>query len=138
MIGIDLIKIDRMKRLIEHFGDRGLHKFLSDDEITLIKTPRNAAGFWAAKEACAKALGCGIGAECGFHDIILSKTPKGAPHITLSSKVRDYFGITDISVSITHDGDYAIAVVALESLRKDKIKSPTPDKIEQFNRITLF
>lgn len=118
MIGIDLIKIDRMERLIERFGDRGLHRFLSDDEITLIKTPRNAAGFWAAKEACAKALGCGIGAECGFHDIILSKTPKGAPHITLTSKVCEQFRITDMSVSITHDGDYAIAVVALECTKK--------------------
>lgn len=118
MIGIDLIKIDRMKHFIERFGDRGLHKFLSKNEIVLIKNNRNAAGFWAAKEACAKALGCGIGAECGFHDIILSKTPKGAPHITLTPKVRDYFGITDTSVSITHDGDYAIAVVALEHTKR--------------------
>ncbi len=120
MIGIDLIKIDRMERLIERFGDRGLHKFLSEDEMTLIKTPRNAAGFWAAKEACAKALGCGIGAECGFHDIVLSKSPKGAPHITFTPKVCDYFGITDASVSITHDGDYAIAVVALEYTKRQQ------------------
>lgn len=114
MIGIDLIKTDRMERFLERFGDRGLHKFLSESEILLIRNYRNAAGFWAAKEACAKALGCGIGSECGFHDIILSKSPKGAPEITLSPAVRERFGITDLSVSITHDGDYAIAVVALE------------------------
>lgn len=120
MIGIDLIKIDRMKRLIERFGDRGLQKFLSQSEIALIKNPKNAAGFWAAKEACAKALGCGIGAECGFHDIALSKTSKGAPQIALSQKVSEYFKIKDISISITHDGDYAIAVVALESKNKGK------------------
>ena len=118
MIGIDLIKIDRMKRLMERFGDRGLQKFLSPDEIDLIKTPRNAAGFWAAKEACAKALGCGISAECGFHDISLSKTAKGGPRITLSRRVTDNFAITDTSVSITHDGDYAIAVVALEHTKR--------------------
>jgi len=115
MIGIDLIKLDRMKRFIERFGDRGLHKFLSENEILLVKSYRNAAGFWAAKEACSKALGCGIGSECGFHDIILSKTQKGAPLITLSEKVTQRFGVTALSVSITHDGDYAIAVVALES-----------------------
>lgn len=115
MIGIDLIKIDRMKRLMERFGDRGLQKFLSEDEIVLIKNHRNAAGFWAAKEACSKALGCGIGADCGFHDIHLSKTSKGAPIISLSEDVIQRFGITSLSVSITHDGDYAIAVVALES-----------------------
>ncbi|MDD2779927.1 holo-ACP synthase [Sulfuricurvum sp.] len=114
MIGIDLIKLDRMKRFIERFGDRGLRKFLSENEIVLINNPRSAAGFWAAKEACSKALGCGIGAECGFHDIIISKTPKGAPILNLTPKVMEYFSITDTSVSITHDGDYAIAVVALQ------------------------
>lgn len=120
MIGIDLIKIDRMKRFIERFGDRGLQKFLSSSEITLIKNPRSAAGFWAAKEACAKALGCGIGSECGFHDIVISKTPKGAPQISLNQKVSEYFKIRDLSISITHDGDYAIAVVAIESHIKGK------------------
>ncbi len=114
MIGIDLIKLDRMKRFIERFGDRGLRKFLSENEIVLINNPRSAAGFWAAKEACSKALGCGIGAECGFHDIIISKTPKGAPILNLTPKVMEHFSITDTSVSITHDGDYAIAVVALQ------------------------
>ena len=114
MIGIDLIKMDRMKRFIERFGDRGLHKFLCENEIALVKNPRTAAGFWAAKEACAKALGCGIGGECGFHDITLSKTPKGAPQLVLSAKVQEHFNITSASVSITHDGDYAIAVVAIE------------------------
>ncbi len=114
MIGIDLIKTDRMRRLIERFGDRGLQKFLSENEILLIKNYRSAAGFWAAKEACAKALGCGIGTECGFHDIILSKTPKGAPLIDLSARVKEMFTIQSLSVSITHDGDYAIAVVALQ------------------------
>ncbi|MDO9209103.1 MAG: holo-ACP synthase [Sulfuricurvum sp.] len=115
MIGIDLIKTDRMKRLIERFGDHALQKFLSTDEILLIKNHRTAAGFWAAKEACSKALGCGIGQECGFHDIVLSKSSKGAPHIALSQRVQQAFNITDTSVSITHDGDYAIAVVALQN-----------------------
>lgn len=114
MIGVDLIKTDRMKTLIERFGERGLRRFLSDSEISLIKNFKTAAGFWAAKEACAKALGCGIGSECGFHDITLSKTPKGAPIITLSENVAITFSVASASVSITHDGEYAIAVVALE------------------------
>lgn len=98
---------------MERFGDRALKKFLSDEEISLVKNYRTASGFWAAKEACSKALGCGIGYECGFHDIILSKTPKGAPLLTLSPKVQFAYSITNTAVSITHDGDYAIAVVTL-------------------------
>jgi holo-[acyl-carrier protein] synthase len=115
MIGIDLIKMDRMRRLIERFGDLALKKFLSVDEIALVKNHRTAAGFWAAKEACSKALGCGIGSECGFHDIVLSKTPKGAPLLSLSQKVQETFSIRNTSVSITHDGEYAIAVVVMEA-----------------------
>jgi len=115
MIGIDLIKISRMERLIERFGDKALQKFLSQDEIKLIKNHKTASGFWASKEACSKALGVGIGSTCSFHDISIYKTAKGAPKLKLSQKLIDTFSITDTSISITHDGDYAIAVVAIET-----------------------
>jgi len=114
MIGIDLIKTSRMNRLIERFGDKALQKFLSKNEIKLVKNFKTAAGFWAVKEACSKALGTGIGSECGFFDIEISKTQKGAPQLQLSQKIIEKFNISDSSVSITHDGEYAIAVVALQ------------------------
>lgn len=114
MIGIDLIKTDRMERLITRFGDKALLRFLSEEELKLVKNPKTAAGFWAVKEACSKALGTGIGTECGFHDITISKTERGAPQITLSPTLVASFDIIDTAVSITHDGDYAIAVVVLE------------------------
>ena len=116
MIGIDLIKTSRMNRLIERFGDKALQKFLSYDEILLIKNYKTAAGFWATKEAFSKAIGIGIGSECSFHDITIYKTPKGAPKLKLSQRVIEQFNILNTSISITHDGDYAIAVVAVESL----------------------
>lgn len=114
MIGIDIITISRMEKLIEKFGEKALQRFLSTDEISYIKNPTTAAGFWAAKEAASKAIGTGIGADCGFSDIMLSKSAKGAPLITFSQKIIDRFQITDSSVSITHDGGMAIAVVAIE------------------------
>ncbi len=120
MIGIDLIKIQRMQKMMERFGDKALKRFLSPQEILHVKNPNNAAGFWAAKEACSKALGTGIGSECSFHDMSISKTPKGAPQLTLSKKLQEHFNIQDISLSITHDGDYAIAVVAIEIASKNK------------------
>lgn len=121
MIGIDLVKIARMDRLVERFGDKALQKFLSNDEISLVKNNTTASGFYAAKEACSKALGVGIGAECGFHDIVIYKTLKGAPVLKLSEKLLNNFNIIDTSVSISHHGDYAIAVVAIESSTTDKI-----------------
>ncbi len=115
MIGIDLVKTSRIDRFIERFGEKGLQKFLSDDEIKLVKNYKTAAGFWAVKEACSKALGTGIGAECSFHDIKISKTNKGAPQIKLTKHLLEKFNIKDTSTSITHDGEYAIAVVAIET-----------------------
>jgi len=114
MIGVDLIKISRMDKLIEKFGEKALKKFLCSSEIQLVKNYKTAAGFWAVKEATSKALGTGIGSECSFHDIIISKTTKGAPRIELSKSIIDNYNIVSTSDSITHDGEYAIAVVAIE------------------------
>ncbi len=115
MIGIDLIKTSRMERFMKRFGDKALQKFLSQDEINLVKNYKTAAGFWATKEATSKALGVGIGKECSFFDISISKTDRGAPIIKLSDKIINKFNITNSSVSITHDGEYAIAVTAFQT-----------------------
>ncbi len=122
MIGIDLVKISRMQRMIKRFGHKGLKRFLSEKEILHVKHPRTAAGFWAAKEACSKALGTGIGSECNFHDIHISKTSRGAPLLILNERLIQQFHITGTSLSITHDGDYAIAVVAIESSATNKVQ----------------
>jgi holo-[acyl-carrier protein] synthase len=122
MIGIDLVKTSRINRLMERFGEKALLKYLSENEIKLVKNHKTASGFWATKEAFSKALGVGIGAECSFHDIEIYKSDKGAPKIKLSKKLLKNFNITDVCVSITHDGEYAIAVVAIESSTTNKIK----------------
>ena len=116
MIGIDLVKTSRIKCLIERFGDKALQKFLSQNEIDIVKNYKTAAGFWATKEAVSKALGVGISKECSFFDINISKTDKGAPILILSDKLINNFNIKDTSLSITHDGEYAIAVVAIEKV----------------------
>ena len=126
MIGIDIIKTSRMQRLMERFGERGLQKFLCDEEIALVKSYKTAAGFWATKEAFSKAIGTGIGAECSFKDIKIYKTDKGAPKLALSNSLVERFDILNAALSITHDGEYAISVVTVEC------NSPTTDKVKQF------
>ena len=105
-----------MKKLIEKYYNKFLEKFLSPQEILLVKNHRTAAGFWAAKEAASKALGCGIGAECSFHDITISKTAKGAPLLELSANVKEHFNVQSTALSITHVGDYTISVVTHETI----------------------
>ena len=111
MIGIDIAVIERIEKMVVKFGDRALSKYLSDKEINLVKNTSSAAGFWAAKEAASKAIGTGIGKECSFFDIKISKSPKGQPLIKYKKHIRKKFKIKKSSLSITHDGGFAIAVV---------------------------
>ncbi len=118
MIGVDIVVISRVEKMIEKFGDKALNKFLSPKEIALIKSPSSAAGFWAAKEAASKAIGTGIGKQCSFMDIKISKSKSGQPLIKYRKKLRKKFKIKSSSLSITHDGGFAIAVVANETNSK--------------------
>lgn len=112
-VGTDIVKIERIKSSLERFGDKFLNNFLLPSELALAKNPASTAGLWAAKEAASKALGCGICAECGFSDIIVSKDSKGAPLLSFSQSVMKNFKVKDTSLSISHDGDFALAMVAL-------------------------
>jgi holo-[acyl-carrier protein] synthase len=112
-IGTDIIQISRVEKSLNKFGEKFKNKFLNESEIKLAKKLESIAGFWAAKEAIAKALGCGIGSELSFHDIIIEKNNKGAPHFTLTKKAQLLHNIQGSSLSISHDGGFAIAVVAI-------------------------
>ncbi len=119
MIGIDLVKIDRIKRFTERFGNKALSKFLSDDEIKLAKATNTIAGFWAAKEAISKALGLGISQKCGFFDIKIYKDEKNKPYFKLSRNLIKEFNIIDLDLSITHEGGFAIAVAYIKNQKEE-------------------
>jgi len=114
MIGIDIAVISRIEKSYNRFGKRYLKKFLTKKEIKLIKNSSTLAGFWAAKEAASKAIGTGIGKECSFLDIKISKTKANAPKIKYSKRLRKKYNIKKSYLSITHDGGFAIAVVVIK------------------------
>ena len=120
MLGIDIVSIERMQRLVTRFGIKGLRRFLNlcyKDSSKAFNISR-IAGFWAAKEACAKALGVGICKELSFLDMTISKDSKNAPLMNLTqSKMRE-FGIDEIALSISHDGGFAIAAVLCKRCEK--------------------
>ena len=121
MIGIDIVSIERITRFKERFGDKALAKFLTLEEIALVKSDASLAGFFAAKEAISKALGLGISQTCGFFDIKLYKDAKNAPYFTLSRHLIEMFSITDTSLSITHDNGFAIAVAVIEGKKEKRV-----------------
>ncbi|QCD52746.1 holo-ACP synthase [Campylobacter sp. RM16192] len=114
MIGIDIVVISRISKLKKRYGEAFAKRFLSEDEIKIAKNDATMAGFYAAKEAVSKALGCGISSECSFFDIEIYKTEKNAPKIKLSDKLKQNFKISEADISISHDGGFAIAAVILK------------------------
>ncbi len=112
MVGIDIVVISRVENLYKKFGKKFLDKFLTKKEQKYIKSTSTIAGFWAVKEASAKAIGTGIGKKCSFFDIKIRKNKKGAPKIKYSKKLRKRYNIKRSFVSISHDGGFAIGVVS--------------------------
>jgi len=122
MIGIDIVSIERFEKFLQRHGQKALERFLSDDEINLRSSPTSYAGFWAAKEAVSKALGTGIGRDCSFFDIQLYHDENKAPCFTLSKNIVEKYKISDTSLSITHDGGFAVAACHIECLEKSTKK----------------
>lgn len=112
-IGTDIVQINRIEKALTQFGGKFKKRFLLPQEIDIVKKTASIAGFWAAKEAISKALGCGIGSELSFHDIIITKDSRGAPIFSLSMEAQKKHKIKESSLSISHDGGFAIAVAVI-------------------------
>ena len=114
-IGTDITQISRIEKSLNRFGDKFKEKFLTPEEIQRVSSVESLAGLWAAKEAISKALGCGICKDLAFNDIIIHKNSRGAPYFTLSPQAQSKYNIKQSSLSISHDGGFAIAVVVIDS-----------------------
>ncbi len=119
--GIDIVSIKRIKDAEKRWGRRFLDRVYTAGEtkyamLQLYPHPRLAARF-AAKEATVKALGTGFTGGITWKDIEVQNKDSGRPGIILHGKVRDTAeskGVRVIHLSISHDGDYAVAQVVLE------------------------
>jgi len=115
-IGTDITVVSRIESSFNKFGEKFLNKFLTPEEQKLSSKIESIAGYWAAKEAISKALGCGIGKELSFHDITIYKDKKGAPHFRLSEKAKKHHKMKNSSLSIAHDGGFAIAIAIVTKI----------------------
>jgi holo-[acyl-carrier protein] synthase len=112
-LGIDIIKIERIASALERFGDRFPKRVLTEAEHRYVRNrPQNFAGRWAAKEAVSKVLGLGV-RGVGWRDIEIVRLPTGAPSVRLAGRAAaraEQLGMGRIAVSISHEGDYAVAI----------------------------
>src|SRR3954462_12141823 len=112
-LGIDIIKVDRIRASLERFGDRFTHRVLTEPERRYVRgRPETMAGRWAAKEAVSKVLGLGV-RGIGWRDIAIERLPTGQPSVRLHGRAADraeQLGMERVAVSITHESDYAVAI----------------------------
>ena len=112
-LGIDIIKIERIAAALKRFGDRFPKRVLTDAEARYVRNrPQNFAGRWAAKEAVSKVLGLGV-RGVGWRDIEIQRLPTGAPAVRLHGRAKsraEQLGMGRIAVSISHEGEYAVAI----------------------------
>jgi holo-[acyl-carrier protein] synthase len=121
-LGVDITEVDRMEAAIARRGRALLERLFTPAEIRYCEKHRNRAerfaGRFAAKEAAMKALGTGWARGVRWVDIEVVREPSGKPTLRLSGATRaiaDQLGVKNIVVSITHDGNTALAQVIFES-----------------------
>jgi len=126
--GIDLVDFPRIADMVERHGDRFVNRVFTAAEQAYARSNRNTvekyAGRFAAKEAVLKLLGTGWRGKIAWTDIEVTNNAAGRPDVTLSGEVKviaDRMGIRQISISITHTANFAIAsAVALTASHEDK------------------
>lgn len=119
--GTDIIEVARIKKAIDE--NKGFRDRVFTEEEQRYCDSRNRGMYesfavrFAAKEAASKALGCGIGPQCGLKECEIRNDPNtGAPriHFTGNAKKRlEDLGITSVSVSLSHIESLATATVTM-------------------------
>ncbi len=112
-LGIDIIKVERIRATLERFGPRFSSRVLTPAEAAYVRDrPETFAGRWAAKEAISKVLGLGV-RGVGWREIEIVRLPTGQPSVRLSGRAQrraEQLGMVRVAVSISHERDYAVAV----------------------------
>jgi holo-[acyl-carrier protein] synthase len=120
--GVDLAEVPRIRQSIERFGQRFLSRIYTERELAYVarkggKFERYAARF-AAKEAGMKAIGTGWRRGVTWRDFEVTNLPSGKPTLALhgvAAAIAAKLGVTNISLSMTHTSEMAMAMVILES-----------------------
>lgn len=117
-VGVDTVDIPRFEDVLKR-SPAVVRKILRDSERILADgqqmSSESLAARFAAKEAATKALGCPGGTD--FFDIEVVVGDKGKPLLRLhgkTAKVAESLGVSRWHLSLSHDGDKAVAFVIAE------------------------
>jgi holo-[acyl-carrier protein] synthase len=119
-VGVDLASVPDVRRAVDEFGARYLQRVFTAQEIAACQGSDDVrasglAGRFAAKEAVFKALRV-EDPRPPWTDVEITRTPAGWPRVDLYGSAllaAERMGAVDISLSLSHESDHAVAVVAL-------------------------
>src|SRR5690554_6732718 len=101
-VGVDLVEIERIKKVVEARGDKLLERLFTQRELEKMpKKYETIAGRFAAKEAIVKALGVGIGI-ISWKEVEIIKDSLGKPRVYLTgaaSRRRKTMGVIKMHIS---------------------------------------
>ena len=117
-LGIDLVENARMESLLARWDERFLAKVFTPEEIATCEARANRvasyAARFAAKEACAKALGTGWDRDFAWKDFSVSNETSGRPLPVLNTRLQARLAGVNIHLSLSHTEHYATALVIFE------------------------
>lgn len=119
-IGVDLVRIPRLRAVIDRWQDRFLQRVFTEAEIAYCRARRDPvihfAARFAAKEAGMKALGTGLRLGVKWRELEVRRERGQAPTLVLHGRTRELSlarGGRCMLLALTHDGDYALAQAML-------------------------
>jgi holo-[acyl-carrier protein] synthase len=121
-IGTDIVEVSRIEDGLARFGDAYAQRILTETEWLEYGQSQVKARFlakrFAAKEACAKALGTGVRTPATLQNIGVAHDDLGKPVLVLAPPLKDWAdarGIRSLHLSISDEKALAVAFVVLES-----------------------
>jgi holo-[acyl-carrier protein] synthase len=117
-VGIDLVAVESIAAAVRLHGDRYLERLFTPRELADCGgAAERLAARYAAKEATIKALRPGPRDSVPWNDIEVVRSPEGWVDLQLHGRTARFAAVTGIggfAVSLTHEGEYASAVVIAE------------------------
>ena len=119
-IGIDFVECGRVLDWSAFKKQRIFtKKELEYADMDNARAEKHLANFWAAREACLKALGTGFGEDIAFSDVSVSHNDAGAPELIITGGARAILkeragADAVVHVSLTDQDDYCAAIVIIE------------------------
>ena len=122
-LGVDIVEVERMKRMLETQGEALIRRLFSDGESAYarahVEPAMHFAARVAAKEAAYKALsGNHLARAVGWREIEVCLRDDGAPYLALHGRASERaaeLGVARMLISLTHSKSAAVAVVVLEA-----------------------